>query len=617
MRGRLAVAVICLSFLSVVSAHGQARITASTMDSNGNVFVTGWRTVIKGAQWDIATSKYDKNGIKQWTHSYPNSAVFTDAESWGIAVDPAGNVYVAAHAGVSTNVDCVLIKYPRDYQQGQDPAWVRTWDGGVWHDQWWTIAVDSDGFIYVTGYSTQVHDSVQESDVVTAKYDGDGNMVWGPYLYNGPGNSGEDGLAIAVDPVTKNVAVTGVSRGGPAPGGDIVTFLHDAQGAVKWVRRYSGPIANGLNKGTSVAFDAAGSLYVTGWSQGTNTPSDGVTDIDWATIKYDGAGNEVWVSRYDGPGGSNDQPAPPVHGGGGKSSFGNYIQTNQGIVVTSEVMDPLRELPYLAGKVTALGLNKGLTNSLQVKLNACIAALQADNAASRNNAHNVLGAFVNQVRSLAAEGLIGAAAATEVTSVANQIIKGILGIATTVVYVSGQSTGASGGTNVDFATVKYNGEDGSPMWNLPGQPGTTPEKPGIPADVALRYNGAANGVDRIWGMALDFDGNIYVTGPSMEDSARSVDYFTRKYFVNTYQPAVLAEARYDGPGQAGDQSCGFATWRDPVSGRSFIFRDPLTGADYVAVTGNSIGPKPPGSQDYVTVVYDGGLALRWIGRYYW
>ena len=97
----------------------------------------------------------------------------------------------------------------------------------------------------------------------------------------------------------------------------------------------------------------------------------------------------------------------------------------------------------------------------------------------------------------------------------------------------------------------------------------------------------------------------------MIPNASSVDYFTRKYFVNTYQPAVLAEARYDGDGHGMDRACGFATWRHPISGRHYIFRDALSGEDYVAVTGDSLGSTV---SDYVTVVYDAHLSLRWIGR---
>ena len=566
MFSRVVVGVLCIVIGSAVEAGAQARITASTMDSSGNLYVTGWRTVVTGARWEMATTKYDKNGVRLWTHAYPDDPAMPDAESWGIAADAAGNVYVAGHVTGAAGVDCVLIKYPPSYTQGALPEWVRTWDGSLGDDQNWTIALDSDGGVYVTGYSWQSHGGVESADIVTMKYDSQGNLAWSR-LYNGTGNGNENGYAIVVDPVRKNVYVTGTSLGsGATTSRDIVTIMYDSAGTEQWVQRYAGAV-DGLNRGTSLAIDAQGSVYVTGWSQGTGS-------IDYATIKYDVSGHEIWVARYDGPGGGNDQPAPPVGGSQGSATY-SYLQNNQGIIVSTEVLDPAPEVPYLAARVMALGLNRGLTNSLLVKLDACLVSLAAKNAGQRQDAARVLGAFVNQLRDLVAEGLVSGDSGAELAAVASQIIKGILGIGTTVVYVTGQSTNADG--NVDFATVKYNGDDGRPMWNLPDQPGTTPDKPGNPANIALRYNGPGNGIDRAWAMAMDLDGDLYVAGPSTETAASKVDFFTVKYFVNTYQPVVQGQARYNGSGNGADQACGFATLRiRPRAGTSFSeTRSPL------------------------------------------
>jgi hypothetical protein len=281
--------------------------------------------------------------------------------------------------------------------------------------------------------------------------------------------------------------------------------------------------------------------------------------------------------------------------------------------VTGELLDPVPALEYLIGIVSGLDVNPGIKASLLAKLNACLESLLADNADLRENARLVLGAFINECESPAVEKLVTDEKASELIAIADHIILGILGIETTVVYVTGQSMGAGG--NLDFATIKYSAADGRPMWNLPGQPGTTSAKPGNPAHIALRYNGPVNDLERAWAMALDFDGNIYVTGPSVQTTGQSVDYFTIKYFVNTYQPVVLSEGSYNGPGYWIDQSCGFATWRDPTSGRHYIFRDPTTSGDYVCVTGNSYGT---GSyNEYAAVMFNGALVEQWVQRFYY
>ena len=66
-----------------------------------------------------------------------------------------------------------------------------------------------------------------------------------------------------------------------------------------WVARYDGP-GQGYDAATAIAVDEIGSVYVTGYSVGL------VFTNDYATIKYDSLGNELWVARYDGPDNGDD-----------------------------------------------------------------------------------------------------------------------------------------------------------------------------------------------------------------------------------------------------------------------------------------------------------------------
>jgi hypothetical protein len=178
--------------------------------------------------------------------------------------------------------------------QGVREAWVARYNGpGNGTDYATALAVDSQGNVYVTGWSWG---SGTNYDYATVKYDANGNELW-VRRYNGPGNSGDAAYALAVDS-QGNVYVTGRSIGS-GTGFDYATIKYDANGNELWVRRYNSP-GNGGDAALALAVDSQGNVYVTGVSEGSGTGRD------YATIKYDANGTQLWVRRYNGPGNSED-----------------------------------------------------------------------------------------------------------------------------------------------------------------------------------------------------------------------------------------------------------------------------------------------------------------------
>src|SRR5207248_794868 len=114
---------------------------------------------------------------------------------------------------------------------------------------------------------------------------------------NGPGNNTDQANAIAVDSAG-NVYVTGLSFGS-ATGFDYATVKYDTNGNQLWVQRYNGP-GNNTDQANAIAVDSAGNVYVTGSSFGSGS------SLDYATIKYDTNGNQEWLQRYNGPGNGSD-----------------------------------------------------------------------------------------------------------------------------------------------------------------------------------------------------------------------------------------------------------------------------------------------------------------------
>jgi beta-propeller repeat-containing protein len=176
-------------------------------------------------------------------------------------------------------------------------AWVASYNGpGNYVDQAAATAVDDSGNVYVTGGS---YGSDGSSDYATIKYNAAGQEEW-IARYNGPAEGNDIAAAIAVDG-SGNVYLTGSSVD---PGGspDYATIKYSSNGQEQWIARYNGPDAF-FDEATAIAVDSSGNVYVTGSSYDSDSASD------YATIKYDSAGQEQWVSRYDAPGQSFDDPS--------------------------------------------------------------------------------------------------------------------------------------------------------------------------------------------------------------------------------------------------------------------------------------------------------------------
>jgi len=119
--------------------------------------------------------------------------------------------------------------------------------------------------------------------------------------YNGPGNSFDEAKSIVVDR-NGNVYITGESTGNGTYL-DYATIKYSTAGVQLWLSRYNGT-AQGNDYATDIAIDSNGSTqaYVTGYSWGNGT------GFDFATIKYNSIGGQIWVQRYDGINHLDDRP---------------------------------------------------------------------------------------------------------------------------------------------------------------------------------------------------------------------------------------------------------------------------------------------------------------------
>ncbi|MEI6945961.1 SBBP repeat-containing protein [Paraflavisolibacter sp. H34] len=256
---------------------GDDYATAVCLDAGGNVYVTGYSTGAATGR-DYITLKYSKDGAQLWAARYNGPANGKD-EAAAIAVDAGGNVYVTGES----QGDYTTVKYNASGAQ----QWVtRVTTPSLFPDRATAIALDAGGNVYITGYNNYYSNN---NDYLTIKYNSAGVQQW-QARYHVLEDFAWD---LAVDG-SGNVYVTGGSNGNYA------TLKYNAAGSTQWVSTYNGDGDQWGDAATALALDGGGNVYVTGKSSGSGS------GYDYATLKYNAAGVQQWVDRFNGTGNGDD-----------------------------------------------------------------------------------------------------------------------------------------------------------------------------------------------------------------------------------------------------------------------------------------------------------------------
>jgi hypothetical protein len=360
-----------------------------------------------------------------------------------VAADSAGNVYVAgstqgALGGPNAGTsDCLLAKY----DASGSLVWMRQ-VGTAAGEVATGVATDGAGHVYMTGVTggDLGGPNAGAIDFFIAKYDGAGNQVW---LRQTGSLERDYSTGIAVD-FEGNAFVTGFTDGSfGAPivrGPDLFLVKYDAAGNRLWIRQLG---STGRDEATGIAVDAEGNAYVTGVTDGS-LAGPHIGNYDAFLVKYGPSGALLWSRQY----GTGDN------------------EGGQGVVVDA------------TGSVCIVGYSIG---------NVVLA--KYDFAGSQ--------LWYRQL------GLVG-----------GYVANGVAVDLASNVYIAGQTTGSVGGTfagNWDVFLAKYD-PTGDNMWVR--QAGTTE------AEYAM-------------GVCVDGSGNVFIagyTGGSLfGPNAGSDDVFIAKY----------------------------------------------------------------------------------------
>jgi len=282
----------------------------AAVDTGGYVYAAGrTRGAFDGQTnqnlgwFDIFLSKYSPAGVKQWSRIWGANA---SDEARAAAADAFGNVYVAGDAsgnfdGQTTHVAYTDFFVSKCAPDGSRP-WTRIW-GSADYDDGTGVAVDPAGNVYVSGY-TQGSIPGQTNfggpqDFVLTKFDSNGAQQWLRKF----GSAGRDfAERCAVDSLG-NVYMTGFTEGflhGNTNMGwqDAVLVKYNTAGDWQWSRVWG---TNGTDRGIAVTVDGAGNIYVAGYSDGQLDGQPKPGGYDMFLCKFDAAGNKLWTRMAGSP----------------------------------------------------------------------------------------------------------------------------------------------------------------------------------------------------------------------------------------------------------------------------------------------------------------------------
>jgi uncharacterized delta-60 repeat protein len=273
-------------------------------DPSGNIYVAGYTSSFGEGSSDALLLKYDSAGNYQWNRTWGGTNI---DEGYGVAADPAGNVYIA---GKTNSVDAFIAKYDTDGNQ----LWNRTW-GGIWDDQARGVATDSSGNVYITGQGNSFGIG-GTYDAFIVKYNSSGDQQWNRTW----GGTEADGARSIATDTSGNIYMAGYTSSFGAEGWDVLLVKYNSSGDQQWNATWGG---SGYEQANGAAADPSGNVYVGGY-----TYSFGAGDLDAFLVKYDSSGNQLWNTTwggasYDSGYGVTTDSAGNVYMAGYAGSFGS------------------------------------------------------------------------------------------------------------------------------------------------------------------------------------------------------------------------------------------------------------------------------------------------------
>lgn len=420
----------------------------------------------------------------QWESRYDGSGNSIDIVS-DFEIDATGNTFVTGTSYNGSDFDVVTVKYDN---QGNE-LWTNTY-GTSGLDESKALTVDNNGDVIVTG---AVYVSGSDWDIFTLKIDGStGTQSWAMVKDDGGIDLYDVGNDVAVD-ADNHIYVTGSYNYSTTDLDHFVLKYHTNGTELHFVSNGGGYRDEGL----LIQLDDDANVYI----GGTREYDISTTYFDFRIMKYDSTLTQTWVQYEDSGYGNLDKPTSMT-----LDDLGNIYIAGEGFTDINNEEDYLvmkfNNAGTLQWKNTYAGDAEGIDRINAIVIdNSTYNLFVTGKIKTNDNAEDYLTIAYNSTgdtlwtRSFTTSGL-NLDVATDITL-----------SSTGYLYVTGYSYTSS--TNNDYYTIKYD-TSGNQEW-------------------ATRFDGPASNSDQALRMRLDATENVYVSGTSHGGSSTNKDYSTIKY----------------------------------------------------------------------------------------
>ena len=305
--------------------------TATTVDSLGNTYVTGYTACTPSGNYGVLIVKFDMSGVLQWQRIWGSVVGPYKDVGGGITIDNSDNLYVVGEGG-SGGSGALILKY--------NTSGVLQWSRYFGSSGYKSYAVDfdNDGNIYICG-TTHTGGSGR---AFIAKSNSSGIIQWHRTLeaFGTPSGRAYD---VVVDRNNDVLYMCGQSKNtsSSTSNTDATLTKYNLSGVLQWQKSWSGS-SDYNDWAHGVALDSSGDVYVTGRSMqlaSTNPGGQGSSNYDGFLVRYNSSGvfqSDVTFGGNAGDEGNditiNNQDTLFVCGKTG-SGDSNYNTGNHGLIM--------------------------------------------------------------------------------------------------------------------------------------------------------------------------------------------------------------------------------------------------------------------------------------------